>query len=272
MNRKRTAIDLDTDSDKENVASKSVKKRQATIGRNGAVKPSKDIPRAGSAKKKTADRDAKKVFSDTVKAIDKGVDTLDKKVKAMDPNSWRITTSNYATSAGKHLGAVKNLAGLDPVLAFNLLLTMADASHTDLEATIKMCGTPCDNSGPTFKRLDEALVPLIETRSAPSVHLDPDALPMVRHRWTREDADVGVFKTGWPNKQQRNQMYRQKLEWEKERRGARRQRREDVDDWVVVALSDLREERDYLAQYGVEGYLPTSISRLEEMVAARESR
>jgi hypothetical protein len=274
MNRKRAATDIDSDSDKENVTTKPIRKRQATIGRNGALKSSKDATRAkkGDARKQTAGKGAAKLYSDAVKAIEKGVDSLDKKVKAMDPNSWRITTSNYATSAGKHMGAVKKLADLDPVLAFNLLITMADASHTDLDATPKMCGTPCDDSGPTFKELDETLVPLIETRSEPSVQLELGALPKVRHRWTRADADVGVFKTGRPNKQQWNQMYRQKLEWEKERRGARRQRREDVEDWVAVALSDLREERDYLEQYGVEGYLPTSISRLEEMVAARESR
>ncbi|KAF5131235.1 hypothetical protein E5D57_007587 [Metarhizium anisopliae] len=33
-----------------------------------------------------------------------------------------------------------------------------------------------------------------------------------------KDADVGVFTTGWPNKQQSDQMYRQKLAWEKNRR------------------------------------------------------
>lgn len=40
----------------------------------------------------------------------------------------------------------------------------------------------------------------------------------VKDRWTCDDADVGPFKThDWPNKQQRNAMYSQKLEWEKER-------------------------------------------------------
>ena len=58
-------------------------------------------------------------------------------------------------------------------------------------------------------------------------------------------------------------MYRQKLEWEKERRAARRHRREEADDWVAAALSDLKEEWDYLAAYGVEKYLPLNIARLE---------
>ncbi|KAN0073223.1 hypothetical protein V8E54_008443 [Elaphomyces granulatus] len=50
--------------------------------------------------------------------------------------------------------------GLDSILAFNILLSMADASHTDLDASCKMCGTTCDESAPAFKLLDEALLPL----------------------------------------------------------------------------------------------------------------
>ena len=150
---------------------------------------------------------------------------------------------------------------MDRVLAFNLLLSMADVSHTDLDFRFKMCGTPDDASTPTFKKLDEALLPLIDARDAPSERAAE--LPSVPHRWTPEDADVGPFKTGRPNAQQRNQMYRQKLAWEKGRRAARRARREEVEDWVAVALSDLKEERDYLAAYGVEGYLPRSIAKLE---------
>ena len=85
----------------------------------------------------------------------------------------------------------------------------------------------------------------------------------MRHRWTPKDADVGPFKTGWPNAQQRNQMERQRLEWETERRQERRQRRDVCEDWVAVALSDLKEESDYLKQYGEEGHLPSSIAKLE---------
>lgn len=212
-------------------------------------------------------KEAKKLYTDTLEALDKRVNELDKKVKTMNGNSWAITSSNYATSACKHMAAVKKLVAMDTTLAFNLLLSMADASHTDLDATAKMCGTPCDDSIPTFKLLDDALLPLIEAREKPASLVAE--LPEVPRRWTSEDADVGVFKTGWPNKQQRGRMYLQKLAWEKKRRQARRERREQTGDWVKVALSDLVEERDYLAAYGVEEYLPRCIAKLDAMVRMR---
>jgi hypothetical protein len=58
-------------------------------------------------------------------------------------------------------------------------------------------------------------------------------------------------------------MYRQKIAWEKNRRAERRDRREKAEDWVAVALADLKENRDYLDQYGVEEYLPLCIEKLE---------
>ncbi|KJZ67986.1 hypothetical protein HIM_12624 [Hirsutella minnesotensis 3608] len=188
-----------------------------------ARRPTKATKTAKSANsKKTAtagtSQEAKKLYADTLKAIDKRVDEL-------------------------------------------------DASHTDLDATCKMCGTPCDNSIPTFKLLDVALLSLIKARRKP-VSLEAE-LPEVAKRWTVMDADVGVFKTGRPNKQQRAQMYRQKLVWEKNRRQARRERREKTVDWVKVALNDLVEERDYLDAYGVKEYLPRCIAQLEELVMAR---
>ncbi|THY40808.1 hypothetical protein D6C98_09506 [Aureobasidium pullulans] len=64
------------------------------------------------------------------------------------------------------------------------------------------------------------------------------------------------------------QLQRQKLAWENERREEKRERRESVDDWVTVALQDLKEERDYLAEYGVEKYFPKSIARLEELLGS----
>ena len=170
-----------------------------------------------------------------------------------------VTSDDYAESMEQYLPAVKSLAAMDLVLAFNLLLGMTDASHTDVDAHPKMCGY--GDGKKTFKKLDEALLPLIEQRTAPKQRAD--ALPEVLKRWTWEDADVSEFKTGRTNKQQWNQMQRQKLEWEKERKEARRERREEAEDWVAVALSDLKEEGKHLAQYGVEGYLPQSIAKLE---------
>ena len=240
--------------------------------RRATAPKTKQAKTANSAKpKKTTaagtNKEAKKLYTDTIKALDKRVDELDKIVKTMDPNSTAITTSTYATSARMHMGTVGKLVAMDTKLAFNLLLSMADASHTDLDAACKMCGTICDNSVPTFKLLDEALLPLIEGREKPASFAAE--LPDIPKRWTVKDADVGVFKTGWPNKQQRNQMYNQKLAWEKNRRQARRERRETTEDWVKVALSDLVEERDYLDAYGVEEYLPRSIAKLEELVKVR---
>lgn len=227
---------------------------------------------AKSAKPKKAtaggNEEAKRLYADTLKALDKRVDELDKKVKMMGGNSTAITTSDYATSARRHMGAVEKLVAMDTALAFNLLLSMADASHADLDSSCKMCGTPCDDSVPTFQLLDEALLPLIEARERPA-SLAAE-LPKVPRRWTK-DADVGVFKAGRPNKQQRDQMYRQKLAWEKNRRQARRERREKAEDWVEAALSDLVEERDYLDAYGVKEYLPRCIAKLEELARMGES-
>ena len=42
-----------------------------------------------------------------------------------------------------------------------------------------------------------------------------------------------------------------------------------TENWVKVSLSDLVEERDYLATYGVEEYLPKCTAMLEELIKAR---
>lgn len=248
------------DSDKENATTRPAKATKRQPEEANSVTPKKPSSLGLS-------KEAKKLYTNSLKALDKRIDELDKKVKTMSGNSSAITTSNYATSARKHMGAVKKLVTMDTTLAFNLLLSMADASHTDLDATWKMCGTPCDNSIPTFKMLDDALLPLLEAREKPASLTA--GLPEVPRRWTVKDADVGVFKTGRPNKQQRGQIYRQKLAWEKKRREARRERREQTGVWVKVALNDLVEERDYLAAYGVKGYLPRCIARLSELVRMR---
>ncbi|OAQ58399.1 hypothetical protein VFPPC_12189 [Pochonia chlamydosporia 170] len=258
--RKRDTKYKSDDSDKENATTRPAK----------ATKTQTETANSVTAKKTSSgglSKEAKKLYTDSLKALDKRVDELDKKVKTMSGNSSAITTSNYAMSARKHMAAVKKLVTMDTTLAFNLLLSMADASHTDLDAALKMCGTPCDNSKPTFKMLDDALLPLLEARERPTSLAA--GLPEVPRRWTMKDADVGVFKTGRPNKQQRGQIYRQKLAWEKKRRQARRERREQMGDWVKVALSDLVEERDYLAAYGVKEYLPRCIAKLDELVRMR---
>ena len=40
---------------------------------------------------------------------------------------------------------------------------------------------------------------------------------------------------------------------------------------MAVALADLKEERDYLTEYILVEYLPKSIARLEELIAADDA-
>jgi hypothetical protein len=157
--------------------------------------------------------------------------------------------------------------GLVP--AFNLMLYVADASHNDCETTVKMCGF--GDSEEPFGILDTRLLDLIEKRHAQSPATRQDELPSVPKRWTRQDAEVGEFKTGRPNKQQYGEMERQKLDWNKDRREQKSERRVIVQDWVAVALQDLEEERDHLALYGVDEYFPKSIDRLKESMGSKSS-
>jgi hypothetical protein len=219
--------------------------------------------------KVNTNKDAKatrKQFDATIDATEKGIAALDKKVKTLT-NAWALTNQTYARNAAKHISMAQKLAETDPNLAFNLISYLADAAHTDLDATPKMCGEPEDYTSKAFAMLDKALLPLIERREKPATKAA--TLPKVPYRWTGDDARVGVFKTGRPNKQQRNQMYAQKIEWEKNRREERRMRREETGDWISVALADLIESRDYLKRYGVEGFLPLSIATLTDMDTAR---
>lgn len=189
----------------------------------------------------------------------------------MGPNSRAITTDTYADKSLKHLEPVKELEKRDGglVSAFNLMLYVADASHADCNTSVKMCGY--GDSEEPFGILDAQLLDLIEKRHAQAPAMRQDELPTVPKRWTKSDADVGVFKTGRPNKQQYGQIERQGLEWEKDRREKKSERRETVDDWVAVALQDLEVERDYLKQYGVDKYFPKSIDRLKELMGSESS-
>jgi len=62
-----------------------------------------------------------------------------------------------------------------------------------------------------------------------------------------------------------------RIEGEHDKREAKVQRRLKCNDWVSVALVDLKEERDYLAEYGVEKFFPLSVAKLAELDAARSS-
>ncbi|KAK3645621.1 hypothetical protein LTR56_009061 [Elasticomyces elasticus] len=278
--RKRDSTD-DHNDDDEGTSGTVAKKTSAskTARPKKQAKPAVAAKPTNAASKNTS-KEAKKLYKETLKAVEKRHIELDKKVKAMSPNSRAITVTNYTTSAAKHLPTVKKLdtAG-ETVLAFNFAMALADASHRNI-TTSKFSGEG-GSCVEAFKKMDAVLLALINKREKPSVQLNVEDLPEVPHRWTDDDAEVGVFKTGRPNKQQRNAMERQEMEWEKERRAERRGRREEGGDWVQMALVDLKADRDELVQFGVgvlhdvkgspSTYFAESIARLEEFIAEREA-
>ncbi|KAG2168261.1 hypothetical protein JADG_008000 [Aureobasidium aubasidani] len=267
--RQYSAIDIDSDADSSasESTSRAAPKRKAPAKKT-ATTTSTTNPTP--AKKATATKSptVAKTYKDAIKALETALKSLDAKVRKMSPNSRAITTDTYADMASKHLKAVNALEKMEGglVYAFNMAMAVADASHTDCDTTPKMGGFG-DSEGP-FGEMDGMLVGLIERRNGEGSAKRQEGLPTVRKRWTRADGDVGEFKTGRPNKQQYGQLQRQKLAWENERREEKRERRESVDDWVTVALQELKEERDYLAEYGVEKYFPKSIARLEELLGS----
>ncbi|KAK4971458.1 hypothetical protein LTR42_007186 [Elasticomyces elasticus] len=278
--RKRDSID-DHNDDDEGTAGTVAKKTSAS----NTARPKKQVKSAVAAKStnaasKNTSKEAKKFYKDTLKALDKSYVALDKKVKAMDPNSRSITVDTYADNASGYIDKANKLDGMgETVLAFNLVMALADASHRCI-TSFRMSGDSgdCDDS---FKELDAALVKSIDKREKPAVQLNADELPAVPHRWTHKDADVGEFKTGRPNKQQRNMIEVQYIEYEKERRAERCSRREECGDWVQVALVELKEDQKYLSDHGIgcdfmtgsgdrNCYFAESIAKMEKMVAERE--
>ena len=231
--RKRVAkVDYAEDlSDKENTGAKNTRtsrKRQATKATSTEepeeIEPKKAEPKKTESKKvepkrveskkvepKKADeaKEAKKLYANTLKAIEKEVKAFDERIMGVKGGPQpAVDTDDYAIATAKHLPVVEKLAAMDTVLAFNLIMYMAHASHTDLDSHPKMCGY--GGSEPSFRKLDEAMLSLIEQRPVPKDCAKD--LPEVRKRWTPEDADVGVFKTGHPNAQQRKEIDKQKFE------------------------------------------------------------
>lgn len=262
---------------KDTLSKEPARKKQA----NPKTKSTAAVLKAKVLKPTNAAKEAKKLYTESVKLVEKRYLALDKKVKAMNPNSRAITVSTYAYTAVKHLDAAEKLASTgETVLAFNFVMALGDASHRSIPS-FRMSGDTGDCDAEATK-LDEALLALIEKRD--NAVSQVKELPEVPHRWTSDDADVGPFKTGHPNKQQRGQMDRHYISWEKERREARRTRRETCEDWIAVALSDLTVDRDYLKAHGIgedfsymrnerkaNSYFAKSIAKLEELVAERSS-
>ncbi|EME83174.1 uncharacterized protein MYCFIDRAFT_174653 [Pseudocercospora fijiensis CIRAD86] len=84
----------------------------------------------------------------------------------------------------------------------------------------------------------------------------------------RRPLSLLLLKTGRPNKAQRKEMFNQRYDWEEDRREQRLERRLECGDWISIALSDLKENRHYLDQYGVEGFFKDSIAKLQELDTA----
>jgi hypothetical protein len=225
-------------------------------------------PSTATAKPKTVKSPTpKKSFNDTVKIVAREVKKLDKAVKNMDPNDkYGLNVGDYVDIAVTHLDDVESLAGSDVMLAWNLLLLLGDVAAADMGRHFRMCGYGDHEHG--FKELDKVMLELIEKMKVPEKRVEGSK--EVRQRWTSANADVGEFKTGRPNKQQRNLIDNQRIEWEEERRQARVKRRAGCEDWLIVSLADLKAERDYLDKYGVEGFFVGSIAKLEGLDQVRK--
>jgi hypothetical protein len=156
--------------------------------------------------------------------------------------------------------------------AFNLLLHLAWNAYGDINASFKMSGYGGHES--TYPLMDEKMMKIIELLA---VITDSSTIPtpavIVPRRWTDENAEVGKFKTGRPNKQQRSQIARQHEEYDKERNDLARERRETTTgmEWINNAIGELTESRDYIKGYGHDGFFTKSIARLEELRAESQA-
>ncbi|KAH0290946.1 hypothetical protein M436DRAFT_34961 [Aureobasidium namibiae CBS 147.97] len=240
---------------------------------DGASRAAPKQKTTAATKKATAKKahTVDKLYNDSIKKNEAAIKTLDGRVLKMGPDSRAITTDSYAKMSLGHLKPVKELDEMDGGLvpAFNLMLYVADASHTDCDATPKMSGY--GDSGAPFGLLDMQLLDLIEKRHAQSPATRQDQLPSVLEQWRRPDSGVLVLEYEWLIEQHDTERKRQKLGREQDRREKRHERRVTVDDWVAVALQELEEERDYLEENGITKYFPKSIERLTELMGSGNS-
>lgn len=235
-------------------------------------------PKAAPKPKKGNQQTCDAAYKASIAAIDKKYKALEKASTNISGHKYSWTTSDdYAKAMAAFLPSVRKLSSMDGdgkdglISAFNLLLYLAERSYGDMELHVKMCGY--GEGSEAYAELDSALLELISMRA----EQDPDSqsfktewepLEKLTRRWTRDDADVGVFKTGRPNKQQRGWMAAQKKSWDEERRGKARERREGTAKWAQSALDELVDGRKYLAPYGIEGFFLRSIAKLEGMKAS----
>jgi hypothetical protein len=237
--------------------------RKKSAGRQKVAKPASGV-------KAETSKMAKQTYQSIIKNIDKRVKELDKGCKAQGPNGRSITSDHYAAAMANFIPDVMNLSNMDGGVkfAFNLALYLGEHAHGDFYMSVKMSGY--GGSEKPYKALDAIMLLLIERRKDEAIEnnvqtAESASLSPVPHRWTEADANVGEFKTGWPNKQQRNQIARQRQEWMKERSEKAKEKREEVKDWVSNALGEVTDERDYLGGFGLDGYFIESIARLQEL-------
>jgi hypothetical protein len=258
-----TPVDLGLISSAEEVSDVEERPRKKASGEKKSAKKMADP-------KKQSTKTARQTYTSLLGKVDKKVGELDRKCKAQGPNGKSFNSDDYAKAMAGFLPEVIDLSNMDggAKFAFNLVLYLGEHAHGDFYMCVKMCGY--GGSKKPYNALDEVMLGLIERRKDEATENDAQAVdatsfPLVPHRWTEADADVGEFKTGRPNKQQRNQIVRQRQEWMKERSKKARERRETTKDWVSNALVELTDERDYLDGFGLDGYFIKSIAQLEEL-------
>jgi hypothetical protein len=267
--RKRTSTTVDSihshESEPESENESNKKKPKVT-------KKANSVPKKASTKKvhakKASEGAAEQLYKKIIGNVDKKVSSLDVRVKKMGPNSTSVTSDHYAEAMTKFMNDIKKLMVMGQEgarHAFNAMLYVGPYTHGDFYASIKMCGY--GGTEEPFAELDEVMLEIIALREDVDCGGKDEGadLPKVSHRWTVEDAHVGVFKTGRPNKQQRGQIERHRAAWIKERNQEARERREKVGDWVENAVEELKSERAAIEVFGLEGYFEKSLAKLEEL-------
>jgi hypothetical protein len=189
------------------VASDDEERPRKNFKSAGRQKVAKTVsgPRALDSRK-TKQRD-----TSIIKNIDKVVQELNKRCKAQGPNGWSVTSDHYAAAMAKCIPDIQSLSNLVEGIkfAFNLMLNLGEYVHGDIDVSMKMSGYGGHEK--PYKRLDHVMLELIERRNNDATEkagkagsaLDTPPLSQVSPRWTAPDADVGDFKTGRPNKQQK---------------------------------------------------------------------
>ena len=274
--RKRSTVEDNSQSDFSDNETPKAKKSRVTPKAKATAASAKGTS-AKAAKPATKTQKPSQIYKKAIAEVDKKVRSLDAKVQKQGPNSGAVTSPTYAAAMAKFLPGVSKLNEMGAegaVCALNLLLHLAHNAYGDINASFKMSGYGGHKK--PYWDMDELMLKVVEKRAAiansNSDMQQPLELVEVPHRWSDKDADVGVFKTGRPNKQQRGWIAKQREKWEKERNNLARERRETTKDWIDNAIAELVDSRDYIKDYGHEGFFRKSIARLEELKSNRSGK